>query len=320
MTAISIIKLFFVVALLLSYFGVDLIRRFAERRKIMDIPNERSSHSRPTPRGGGLAIVAVVLGGTISAILCQELFSDFSMSPVPWIAFLVGGALVAGISFLDDLYSLSNKIRFACHILAAAVVLVFCGHWETVGLPFFGNIPLGWIGYPITFFWIISLINVYNFMDGIDGIAGIQALTAGGAWFAVGMLEGMNDVALCGALIAGSSIGFLFHNWHPARIFMGDVGSAFLGFVFAFLAVFAAVRHPVCAVVGILVVWPFVFDGTFTILCRLRRGENIFHAHRSHIYQRLVSLGWSHTQVSLLYGILGGLGSLICVLYFYHIN
>jgi UDP-N-acetylmuramyl pentapeptide phosphotransferase/UDP-N-acetylglucosamine-1-phosphate transferase len=151
-------------------------------------------------------------------------------------------------------------------------------------------------------------------MDGIDGIAGGQAFVAGLGWAVAGFLSGNTFIMFFGLLIAASSLGFLFHNWSPAKIFMGDVGSAFLGYTFAVLPlIFASDTRfrpsglaPFFA--GILLLWPFIFDSIFTLLRRLRLGENVFQAHRSHLYQRLVVLGYSHKSVSLLYSALAMVG------------
>jgi UDP-N-acetylmuramyl pentapeptide phosphotransferase/UDP-N-acetylglucosamine-1-phosphate transferase len=131
----------------------------------------------------------------------------------------------------------------------------------------------------------------------------------------LGLLTELPMVSALGVLVAGSSLGFLGHNWPPARIFMGDVGSAFLGFTLAMLAVIGGLADPRLPFAGVLVVWPFVFDATFTILRRLRRGENIFAAHRSHLYQRLVIAGWSHRTVTLLYLALAGIGAVLASLW-----
>jgi len=279
-----------------AYLGVGGIRRWAEGRQVVDIPNARSSHTRPTPRGGGLAIVVVVLGGL--------LLSALAAPPAPWpvLASYGAGALwVAAVSWVDDLRSVPNRIRFTVHSVAAVIALVGVGVWWTVGVPVFGVVDLGWAAVPITFLWIVGLTNAYNFMDGIDGIAGGQAVLAGMGWVVLGALSGLAWVGLAGLLIAAASIGFLGHNWPPARIFMGDVGSAFLGYTFAVLAVGAAQGDPRLASVGVLLVWPFVFDAAFTFLRRWRRGENVFTAHRSHLYQRLVIAGVRQRWVTLLY-------------------
>jgi UDP-N-acetylmuramyl pentapeptide phosphotransferase/UDP-N-acetylglucosamine-1-phosphate transferase len=162
----------------------------------------------------------------------------------------------------------------------------------------------------LTLVWILGLTNVTNFMDGADGLAGLQCMIAGIAWAAAGVWLGDPVVTIGGAVIAGACGGFLFHNWMPAQIFMGDVGSAFLGFMLAMMPVLAslhavaeapaaAARLPIFA--G-FIFWPFIGDGLFTFVRRLTRGENVLMAHRSHLYQRLVLAGWTHARVSLLYG------------------
>ena len=283
-------------AFLLSYLGVAGLKRLAERRQILDIPNERSSHTRPTPRGGGLAIVMVVLFGWLVVL---------SLYPGSWVKaglpYVIGAALIAAVSWVDDLRSLSNRLRFGVHMLGAVLAIWAFGYWSYITLPIVGSLYLGLVGLMLTFLWIVGLTNAYNFMDGIDGIAGGQAVVAGLGWAMLGYLTDQPLVGLMGVLLAAASLGFLGFNWPPARIFMGDVGSAFLGFTFAALAVAAAQRDPRIALVGILFVWPFVFDATFTLLRRLKNGENIFAAHRSHLYQRLVIVGYSHRFVTLLY-------------------
>src|SRR5437868_6483485 len=182
-----------------------------------------------------------------------------------------------------------------------------------------GELHLGTVGIIITFLWIIGLTNAYNFMDGIDGMAGGVALSAGIAW--MWLASNMHNVfALWIALaITASSLGFLAHNWSPAKIFMGDVGSTFLGYSFAVLPLMthtppaagrAAALLPLAA---LLLVWPFAFDSGTTFFRRLLRGENVFAAHRSHLYQRLVRAGETHRNVSSLYMGLALSGLLLAV-------
>lgn len=284
------------VALALSYFGITGLRCWAEQHQILDIPNERSSHTRPTPRGGGLAIVVVTLGGWL---LCALLNPAVSWSAL--LAYTMGAALIAVTSWLDDLHPLPNRLRFAAQSLGAILALWGFGYWHIANVPLLGQLHLGWLGLPVTFLWIVGLTNVYNFMDGIDGIAGGQAVVAGFGWALLGWLSSQPLVGTLGLLLAASSLGFLGHNWPPACIFMGDVGSAFLGYSFAILPVIAAQTEPALALTGVLLLWPFLFDTMFTFLRRLRRRENIFVAHRSHLYQRLVIAGATHRSVTLGY-------------------
>ncbi len=283
---------------------VGILRRLALGWQILDVPNQRSSHESPTPRGGGLAIVVLSLAG----------YSGYGL----WLAappkaiiyiYLAGAALIALISWIDDVRGLPNRVRFGVHLLSAILIILGIGAaWKIVAVPFFGDVALGMLGTVLALFWIVGLTNTYNFMDGIDGIAAAQALMAGAGWMILGAMSDQGDCVAIGLLIAAASAGFLWWNLPPAKIFMGDVGSAFLGFTFAVLPVIAAQRNNRLAAAGMILVWPFVFDSVFTLLRRLSKGENIFQAHRSHLYQRLVQNGWTHGQVSSLYAALAGIG------------
>lgn len=272
--------------------GVEGARRWALHQFILDHPNERSSHSTPTPRGGGIAIVVVVLAVMVAV-------ADRRFLPV------AGGALlIAVVGFVDDLRGLSARVRFAIHVLGAAIAIAALGYVRGIDIPAIGHLPFGVLGIPLTLLWIVGLTNAFNFMDGIDGIAGGQGVVAGLGYFLAGRLFHLETVALIGGALAMACLGFLFHNWQPARIFMGDVASGFLGYLLAVLALPNAVLPFAAA----LFLWPFLFDSGFTILRRLRRRENIFAAHRTHLYQRLVISGLRHAQVSALYIALALLG------------
>ncbi|MGA2403878.1 MAG: glycosyltransferase family 4 protein [Syntrophobacteraceae bacterium] len=223
----------------------------------------------------------------------------------------LGATLIAIVSWFDDLHSVPNRVRFGVQAFGALLVLLLDGFWRRPDIPFLASISLGWLAVPIGFLWIVGFTNAYNFMDGIDGIAGGQAVIAGSAWAGLGILAGYPPAGVIGALVAAASLGFLACNWPPARIFMGDVGSAFIGYTFACLPVIAGNADPRLPFAGILVVWPFVLDSTFTLLRRLSRGENIFAAHRSHLYQRLVISGYSHRFVTLLYMGLALVGAIL---------
>ncbi len=287
---------------------LGVVRRWAERRRLLDIPNPRSSHTTPTPRGGGLAIVAAGLGGWLLSFLVFGVDRPGAVA-----AYLAGAALVAGVSWLDDLRSLSHRVRLAAHALAGVAALAVLGAWSEVTLPGLGTLRLGWAGPVLSLVWIVGLTNAYNFMDGIDGIAGSQGVVAGLGWGALAWVAGDASAGVLAGCLAVSCAGFLRENWPPARIFMGDVGSAFLGFTFAVLPLLH--RPPSAwespgphAVLGILAVWPFVFDTAFTVLRRIGRRERLAEAHRTHLYQRLAQSGWSHGRVSALYAALALLG------------
>ena len=302
-------------ALVLSYLGVAGLRRWAEKREILDFPNERSSHTLPTPRGGGLAIVFFPVVGLVTAWLINPTWLLWALS-----AYLFGAVLIAAVSWLDDLRPLPNRIRFAAHSVGAILVIFGFGYWHSMDIPLVGQLNFGWLGLLVAFLWIVGLTNAYNFMDGIDGIAGGQAVVAGAGWAALGSLSDQPLVAILGLLLATTSLGFLGHNLPPARIFMGDVGSAFLGYTFAVLSVIAAAKDPRFFLIGLLLVWPFVFDTTFTFFRRLRKRENVFAAHRSHLYQRLVISGLNHRFVTLIYMGLALVGTILSLLLFIRVN
>lgn len=273
-----------------SYLIVAFVRTRGGQR-LLDAPNSRSSHTRPTPRGGGIGIVMSVVAGAL-------IVHGSELAP-----YLGLGLLIAVVSFLDDLSSLPAMLRFAVHGAAALGVILLAGYWTEVGLPApESSIALGMFGTVITFLWIVGLTNAYNFMDGIDGLAGLQAIIASVGWAVIIGASAWSPWNTFVLLIAASSLGCLLHNWPPAAIFMGDVGSAFLGFSFAMIGVVEGKRQPVLVLSAVLLVWPFVFDATLTFIRRLTRREAVFKAHRTHLYQRLVITGLPHRTVTLIYG------------------
>jgi len=275
---------------------------------IIDTPNARSSHTRTTPRGGGLAIVAVVVAvALVIAVLRPEELLRIAGAILPALA-------IAAVSWLDDIQPLRNRTRFAVHLGAAIAATVMLGPATRVDLGSLGILRFGVFGWPLTVLWIVGLTNAFNFMDGSDGIAGITAAAAAAGIAVAAAACGAGPVAVIAAAFAGAAGGFLTSNWQPARIFMGDVGSAFCGFMLAVLPL--AVRAdaaPEVLPVAVLALWPFIFDTSLTLLRRLLAGENIFEAHRSHLYQRLVIAGWSHRAVASLYGGLAAFGAAVAV-------
>jgi len=271
--------------------------RFAEAYGVMDIPNARSSHHRPTPRGGGIAIVLVGVAGVAALAVA-------GITPPIYGEWIVLGSLgIAAVSSLDDVFTISPKLRLAIQSVAALVAVMALGPIQRMVLGPIGTLDFGPEGWVLTMLWIVGMTNAFNFMDGIDGIAGVTAAIAL-AVIAIGLLfSGEVFAALVAAAIGAASAGFLVWNWQPARIFMGDVGSAFLGYTIAVLPLTANPEARAWLVpLTVFVMWPFLFDATYTIVRRVAKRENIFEAHRSHLYQRLVIVGWSHRVVTALYG------------------
>ena len=290
----------------LGWYLAGRVDRWARRRAVVDVPNHRSSHDRPTPTGGGLAIVGLCLTGLLVAGTCGLVELNRQ-----WIGYMVAASLIASVSWIDDLRSLSSRLRLAVHVLAASIFLACGPCWECIELPWLGTIQFEYWGVLLSFLWLVGMTNAYNFMDGLDGLAAGQATVAAVAWLLLGGLTGQPAIGLIGLLLLAGSTGFLIHNWPPARMFMGDVGSTFLGFTFAATGIMATQQHPRLATAAVLVVWPFVFDAGTTFLSRLVRRENVFMAHRSHLYQRLAGTGWPAYKILLLYSGLSLAGLLL---------
>lgn len=286
--------------------AVELVRGWAARRALLDLPNERSSHHVPTPRPGGLAFVPVLLVGLALWWWCLPV--SLRGDAAPLLATIAAALFIAGVSLRDDVRPLPPVVRLCAHLAGAALVMASVGGVRTVTVwPLHVDVVVSGVSLAVGILWAAWFVNAFNFMDGVDGIAGTQALVAGLAWVAYGALVPSVFLMGAGALLAGTMAGFLLHNWPPARIFMGDVGSAVLGLL---LATTPWVLGPSdLLVASMLPLWPFLFDTGLTLVRRGLRGERLWEAHRSHLYQRLVISGWSHRAVSLLYGGLAAAGA-----------
>ncbi|HEX3246936.1 MAG TPA: glycosyltransferase family 4 protein [Chloroflexota bacterium] len=298
----------------ISYIAVIYAKRWALAHDIMDVPNARSSHSQPMPRAGGIGIVLTFSAALITISVIE------GGGAVPARALLGGGLAVAIVGLVDDLRHLPPWIRFSVHLLAASAVVLLGVRIDTISLPPFGSLSLGFLGAVLSVIWIVAVTNIYNFMDGIDGIAAGVAVLGGAGLAIIGAIRGELALVLLACALAGSALGFLAHNFPPASVFMGDVGSGFLGFVLAGLTLLAGSGSPTSFpdVAAGLVIAPFLLDGTLTLARRVARRERWYEAHRSHYYQRLVILGYSHRSVSLLYyglTILAVLGAVAYVIF-----
>jgi Fuc2NAc and GlcNAc transferase len=269
---------------------------------MMDVPNERSSHSLPVPRMGGVPMVAAAAlafggwmllsagGANVQRGLPYTFLFAFCM-------FLLG--------FYDDLRGLSPLFRFLVQFVSALSILIFLA-------PLLPDVSLWtwvlpkWAWVAPGAFWVVWMLNLYNFMDGIDGLAGGEAAVASSFFFLVFAWYGQSGWAAANLVVAAASMGFLVHNWPPARVFMGDGGSAFLGAFYGMQSVVAALSTPVPFPVLVLPFANFILDTTFTLFRRAIRREKWYQAHRSHFYQRMTDLGMSHrkvTSIQLLVGV-----------------
>ena len=259
----------------------------AGRLRLLDAPNERSSHARVTPRGGGIAIAA---GAALGVLV--------SGAPLggPVAVLLAGAVVLAAVGLADDRYGLPIAPRLLVQALAALAVALSTGGIPRLPLPEPLDVPLGPAAVPLAALWIVAVVNFFNFMDGIDGLAGAQAVVTGAGAAAVAWT---GSAAAIGAAAAGGAAGFLAFNWAPARIFMGDVGSLALGYTFASLPLLAdAESRPAAVLWMAMSLFVFVADAAATLVARIARGEAWHAPHRSHLYQRLVRSGFGHGPVA----------------------
>ena len=273
------------------------VRRHALRTGVLDVPNARSSHSLPTPRGGGLAIVVATC---LTAVYLW--LADRSITPMLALAVVAGGGLVAGVGYIDDRAGLGAGVRFGAHLAAAVLAVTFLGARQ-LGAAVFPVLP-DLLTIAMLVVAVVWTLNLFNFMDGIDGIAAAEAAFVAGsaAWLASrgGASAGVTTL-MWGA--TGASLGFLVWNWAPARIFMGDVGSGFLGYLLAVLALASVLEGALSVWTWLILASLFVADATVTLLRRVMRGERWYSAHRSHAYQWLSRRWNSHSRVTSLFGL-----------------
>ncbi|MGH7604139.1 MAG: MraY family glycosyltransferase [Gemmatimonadaceae bacterium] len=278
-------------AAIISWLLVAHVRNYALKRQLLDVPNARSAHSVPLPRGGGLAIVAVVLFGIVVSMALGSISLRFGLAVVG------GGLAVAAVGWIDDHRSVSPVIRAAVQTAAALWAVSVLG-----GLPrlWVGEttIQLGSFGVVVATLGIVWLTNLYNFMDGIDGLAGVNAFTVGLAATTLLAVRHNAAYAMLASIIAGASLGFLIWNWAPAQIFMGDVGSGFLGYTFGVLAIGTENSGSVPILIWLLLQGAFIVDATCTLIRRMLRRERWYAAHNSHAYQRAVRSGFTHSAIS----------------------
>ncbi|MGX5794089.1 MraY family glycosyltransferase [Pseudomonas sp. E2-15] len=286
------IWLVFAAVLTASLLLTWVLRRYALSRSLMDIPNGRSSHSVPTPRGGGVAIVLTYLATLISVAVAGW---------VSWataLPLLGAGVLIAVVGFLDDHGHIAARWRLLAHFGAAGWALFWMGGLPSINL--IGHeLALGWAGHLLAALYLVWVLNLYNFMDGIDGIASIEAICACLGAALVFWLTGHENLMLTPILLAIAVIGFLYWNFPPARIFMGDAGSGFLGIVIGVLSLQAAWVAPEMLWVWLILLGVFIVDATFTLGRRLLRGDKVYEAHRSHAYQYASRQAGRHLPVTL---------------------
>ena len=268
----------FLLSFILTYF----IKNYAIKKSLVDIPNDRSSHTTPTPHGGGVAIAITWFLGLTYLFYINDIANSLYFA-------LMVGVIISVVSYMDDLIELSPKVRLLTQSLVAFLGLYFLGGFEELSL-FFISIENQFFTNVFAFFMIVWFINLYNFLDGIDGYAGSEALFLALAAFAL-----FSDSLFLVLFV--SVLGFLFWNWHKAKIFMGDVGSTLLGYNIAIFTIYYANQESSNLWIWIIFFSVFWFDATLTLFRRYLNKESLSQAHKKHAYQRLVQSGWSHSKV-----------------------
>ena len=279
----------FLIILIASFSLTYLVKVIAKKRLLIDIPNERSSHVTPTPRGGGLAIAVSWFAGISYINFTGNMDVNLYYA-------LLSGILISGISFLDDIYTLKSLPRMIIHAISTLIALYFIGGLKLIDFGFF-TIENTIILTILAFIGIIWFINLFNFIDGIDGHS-----SSGTLFIALALFFFVKDTVLL--ILAAAVLGFLPWNWQKAKIFMGDIGSTLLGFTMAVLLIYYNNHEQFSIINGLIITAVFWFDATFTLIKRFLNKENIGQAHRKHAYQRIVQFGFSHQKTVLIVALL----------------
>ncbi len=272
-----------------------LTARFCDpssRLHILDHPNERSLHERPTPRTGGVAIViAIAVGMAAVAALLP--------SPRELTIVALGALPIAAVAFADDRWGLAVRWRLLAHTVVATALALGSVRLGVLHLPGLAVVLPPWLAVGAGVALIVWMTNLYNFMDGMDGFAAGMAVIGFGTFALLGFMQGHTDFAALNLVVASSALGFLFFNFPPARIFMGDTGSTTLGFLAALIVLWAGRDGIFPLWIGLMVFSPFVVDATVTLMRRVARREKIWRAHKTHYYQRLIQAGLGHRKTVL---------------------
>lgn len=287
--------LIFITSLIISYILTPLAKKIAYFFDGFDHPSQRRVNTRPIPNTGGIAIF-------VSFILSYYFFNTHSISTY---GIMAGSAFIFGLGLVDDIYEISPLIKLLGQIAAAAILIFFGVQIQFITNPLGGIIYLGYFGIPVTIIWVVGITNTVNLIDGLDGLAAGISIIATMTLFFVAIQEYRFIPAILAIALAGSLVGFLKYNFHPAEIFMGDSGSMFIGYILSAISITGALKSAaaVTLIVPILALGIPIFDTIFAIVRRIYHDKPIGKADRGHIHHRLLALGWSHRQaVIIVYG------------------
>ena len=300
MALFEIIQPFHGVAAILVFGASALITRIMIGVNIADVPNSRSSHTRETPTAGGLAVViSFCVGLAAISYLVPSLAADLGGLSI----FIAVTAVIAGFSLIDDYRGLAPLLKLALQIFSAVTFSLLVAHFERLWLPGYGMVEFGEFGVALTILWIVGFMNAFNFLDGINGLASGGTLITAFFLAIIALSVGAEVVFLCCVLLLPATLGFYIYNFPSGRIFLGDVGSQSMGFIFAGMAVIGASADTarISFYVVPILFFGFIFDFTVTVLGRLYHGRNLFEAHREHLFQICHRLGLSHVRVCMIY-------------------
>lgn len=290
----------FITALIISFISTPLVRKLAFKVNALDIPkDERRVHKEPMPLIGGLAIFTAVI---ISILIFLPLDKTN-------IAIILGATLIVMSGILDDLRELSPRAKFAFQIAAGFILILGDVKVDFITNPFAKSselIHLNWLSIPITLFWVVGITNTLNFIDGLDGLSAGVAMISSFSLMAVAGKFGITNIIILSAAMAGACLGFLPFNFNPAKIFMGDTGALFLGFMLAAISIEGVMKSvaTIAIVAPILILGVPIFDTTFAICRRLLSGQSIAAADKGHLHHRLLKRGYSQRKsVLILYSI-----------------
>ncbi|MCR5176171.1 MAG: undecaprenyl/decaprenyl-phosphate alpha-N-acetylglucosaminyl 1-phosphate transferase [Anaerovibrio sp.] len=301
------------VALVISFIVTPFVIIFADKTGALDAPDARKVHQKPIPRIGGIGIYIAFVAGVMATLDFGALPEDIRMDV--W-GLLAGGTFIVLLGIIDDYKNLPAKVKLLGQIVAACILVAFGAQIDFIADPFGDYFYLEYFAVPATIFWIVGLTNTVNLIDGLDGLAAGVSTIASLTILLVALQNDFALVTLLTAALAGAAIGFLRYNFNPARIFMGDTGSMFLGFMLAGISVIGAVKSAatIALIVPILALGVPIMDTSFAIIRRYRGGVPIFKPDKGHLHHRLLDLGFNQRQAVLLMYIISALLGLSAVL------
>ena len=275
-----------IITTLVSFLGTRFLLGFLKNKKIFDNPNERSSHRKPVPKGGGIIVIGVTI---------IELVVIFNYKDETYLPLIIATLVLAAISWIDDLRELPASLRLTAQFIAVTYVLFMMSPSE----PYFHGIIPTWFELVIIAFIWVWFINVFNFMDGIDGITAVETISIGTGLFLIILISGgRSEIGLSGLVLAASALGFIWWNWSPSQLFLGDVGSIPLGFIIGWLLL-QILPTPLWPI-SIIIPLYYLSDATITLIIRCLNKERFWLPHRQHYYQLATSRGLSHAHVSMI--------------------